>query len=62
MGSPMQVLFLFPSVPDTQNLEQELKTFSLRIEFSQVGSLVHPVVFLSLPQTSGTNFSTEACL
>lgn len=61
MGSPMQVLFLYPSVPDTQNLEHELKTFSLRIEFSQVGSLVHPVVF-PLPQTSGTNFSTEACL
>lgn len=45
MGSPIQVLFLYPSVPDTQNLEHELKTFSLRIESSQVGSLVHPVVF-----------------
>lgn len=44
-GSPMQVLFLYPSVPDTQNLQHELKTFSLRIESSQVGSLVHPVIF-----------------
>ena len=54
-GSPMQVPFLYPSVPDVQNLEHELKFEDRK------SSQVFPCASCglpSLPQTSGTNFSS----
>lgn len=40
----MHVPFLYPSVPDIQNLEHELKISEDR-KSSQIGSPVHPAVF-----------------
>lgn len=59
----MQVPFLYPSVPDIQKLEHELKTFSVRLESLPKSALLSILCSSpSLPQTSGTNFTTQACL